>query len=132
MKEIHIPQPENLRKITGSFAWIDHRLLRNGYLSVMTQEDQAFYLFLILAADRHGVSFYRKEKICDLLGLTFHQFEVTRDRLVNFKLIAFQPYTILSPNGYYQVLPIESSAPDLTKKVTGQFTQKMVHAWKIK
>ena len=52
-----------------SFAWIDHRLLRNGYLPVMTHQDQALYLFLALAADRHGVSFYRKEKICDLLGL---------------------------------------------------------------
>jgi len=42
---------------------------------VMTHEDQSLYLFLALAADRNGVSFYRKEKICDCLGLDFQQFE---------------------------------------------------------
>ena len=66
MRKIHIPQPQNVRKICGSFAWVDHRLLREGYLPVMSHQDQVLYLFLVLAADRHGVSFYRKEKICDI------------------------------------------------------------------
>ena len=68
MRKYCIPQPQRVRRIEKSFAWIDHRLLRNGYLPVMTHQDQALYLFLALAADRHGVSFYRKEKICDVLG----------------------------------------------------------------
>lgn len=111
----HASQPQNVRKITGSFAWIDHRLLRNGYLQQMTHEDLALYLFLILAADRYGVSFYRKEKICDAVGLDFRQFEIARDRLISLRLIAFQTYTVLSPNGYYQVLPIQAQAPNLAK-----------------
>jgi hypothetical protein len=49
-----------IRAIKGSFARIDHRLLRNGYLSITTHEDLALYLFLILADDHNGVSFYRK------------------------------------------------------------------------
>ena len=88
MQKVHIPQPENVRKIQGSFAWVDHRLLREGYLPVMTHQDLSFYLFLLLAADCNGVSFYRKEKICDILSLDFQQFEVARDRLSSLNLIA--------------------------------------------
>jgi len=112
-----IPRPQRVRRIEGSFAWIDHRLLRNGYLAVMTHEEHALYLFLTLAADRHGVSFYRKEKICDLLGLDFGQFEVARDRLIDLRLIAFEPYGAASPNGHYQILPVTDQAPDFAAEV---------------
>lgn len=112
MRKYCIPQPQRVRRIEKSFAWIDHRLLRNGYLQVMTHHDLALYLFLILAADRHGVSFYRKEKICDALGLDWVQFEVARDRLIDLKLIAFQSYNACTPNGYYQLLPVDGQAPN--------------------
>jgi hypothetical protein len=107
MRKYCIPQPHRVRKIEHSFAWIDHRLLRNGYLEVMSHHDQAVYLFLTLVADRHGVSFYRKEKICDCLGLEWGEFEVARRRLIDDALIAFQPYNVSNPNGYYQVLPVD-------------------------
>jgi hypothetical protein len=127
MRKTHTPQPKDVRRIEGSFAWVDHRLLRNGYLQVMTHEDLALYLFLVLVADRKGVSFYRKEKICDAVSLNFRQFELARDRLVSLKLIAFEAYSVLSPNGYYQVLPIETRAPDyasqLRRKMAGQLSQ---------
>jgi len=116
MRKYCIPQPQCVRRIEKSFAWIDHRLLRNGYLAVMPHPDQILYLFLVLAADRHGVSFYRKEKICDLLELNFHQFEVARDRLIDLKLIAFEPYNALTPNGYYQVLPVDGRPPDFAQE----------------
>jgi len=120
MAKYFLPQPQRVRRIEKSFAWIDHRLLRNGFLPVMTHQDQSLYLFLALAADRNGVSFYRKEKICECLGLDFQQFEVARDRLIGMNLIAFQPYSILSPNGFYQVLPVDGQPPDLSGPV-GQF-----------
>jgi hypothetical protein len=120
MRKYCIPQPQRVRRIDKSFAWIDHRLLRNGYLAVMGHHDQALYLFLVLAADRHGVSFYRKEKICDAVGLSFGDFEVARDRLIDFGLIAFEPYSALTPNGYYQVLPVDAPAPDFAGMVFDQ------------
>ena len=107
-----IPQPQRVRRITHSFAWVDHRLLRGGFLPVMTHQDQSLYLFLALAADRNGVSFYRKEKACDLLGLDFGQFEVARDRLIDMGLLAFSPYSALSVNGFYQLLPVDGRPPD--------------------
>ncbi len=112
MRKYCIPQPQRVRRIEKSFAWIDHRLLRNGFLEVMTHQDQVLYLFVVLAADRHGVSFYRKEKICEALGLGFSEFEVARDRLIDLGLIAFEPYNATTPNGYYQVLPVTGRAPD--------------------
>jgi hypothetical protein len=113
-----IPNPHSVRTVPRSFAWIDHRLLRDGYLATMTHHDQALYLFLALAADRHGVSFYRKEKVCDVLGLDFTQFEIARDRLIAMKLIAFEPYSVISPNGFHQVLPVDPGAPpDVAEKV---------------
>ena len=112
-----IPQPDRVRKIQGSFAWIDHRLLRDGFLAAMTREDQALYLFLALAADRNGVSFYRKEKICDLLWLDEGQFVTARERLIDMGLIGFQPYSAFSPNGWYQILPVEQPAPTIDRPV---------------
>lgn len=119
MRKYCIPQPQRVRRIEKSFAWIDHRLLRSGYLPVMTHQDQALYLFLALVADRHGVSFYRKEKICDISGLDWGQFEVARDRLIDLKLIAFESYSAASPNGHYQVLPVDGSPPDFAGAAFG-------------
>ena len=47
MKKYHIPQPKNIRNIKGSFTWIDHRLIRNGFIDVMTHEEIVLYLFLV-------------------------------------------------------------------------------------
>lgn len=113
MRKYTIPLPRRVRRIEKSFAWINHRLLRNGYLQVMSHHDQRLYLFLVLAADRHGVSFYRKEKIGDSVGVTFAKFEVARDRLIDLELIAFEPYSALTPNGYHQVLPVDGHASRL-------------------
>ena len=91
----------------------------------MTHEDVLVYLFLVLVADKNGVSFYRKEKICETLSLGYHQFEVAKDRLIDMKLMAFESYSVLSPNGYYQVLPVETMAPDYAKQITGKLTDQL-------
>ncbi len=124
MRKYSIPQPHRVRRIEKSFAWIDHRLLRNGYLQVMSHHDQGLYLFLVLAADRHGVSFYRKEKIGDSVGLTFAEFEVARDRLIDLGLIAFEPYNALTPNGYHQVLPVDGHAPGFDHQVVSRVVER--------
>lgn len=124
MRTAHIVQPHRVRKIEKSFAWIDHRLIRNGYLAAMTHPDQSLYLFLVLVADRNGVSFYRKEKICDLLGLDLAQFQIARDRLIDLKLIAFEPYSAFSPNGFYQVLPVDGTPPDLMAELLKKLNVK--------
>ena len=126
-QKYRIPQPKRIRKIEKSFAWIDHRLMRNGYLAIMDHHEQAVYLFLVLAADRNGVSFYRKEKICQALGMNFQEFEIARDRLIEMQLIAFEPYSVLTPNGFYQVLPVDGQPPEFSKKVTDLISLKQVN-----
>ena len=131
MKKYHIPQPQNIRNINGSFAWIDHRLIRNGFICVMTHTDIALYLFLVLTADKNGVSFYRKEKICETLSLDYSRFDIAKDRLVDMKLIAFGGYSIVSPNGYYQVLPVPPAAPNFSQKITGQLVTRLADSFKV-
>jgi hypothetical protein len=113
----HIPLPQRVRRIAGSFAWIDHRLLRAGHLAVMTHAEHSLYLFLALAADRHGVSFYRQGTIGELLGLDDQALIVARDRLVELGLLAFAPYSVTSPNGFYQLLPVDHPAPDFVAQL---------------
>jgi hypothetical protein len=101
-----IPQPHRVRTIPRSFGWVDHRLLRDGYLASLTPEDLGVYLFLVLAANRDGVSFYRKDKIAHTLGLTWDQLEEARGRLLARHLVAFEPFGPNEVDGYYQVLPL--------------------------
>jgi len=104
-----IPRSDAVRVINGSFAWIDHRLIRDGHLERMTLEEIALYLFLALVADRNGVSFYRKDVISNKLGIDWPQFETAKRRLLEKGLIAFEPYRAGQVDGFYQVLPIPDS-----------------------
>jgi hypothetical protein len=52
-----------VRRITGSFAFIEHRFLRSGFWDSLTHDELLLYLFLILAADRNGISCYSYDKI---------------------------------------------------------------------
>jgi len=54
---------QRIRKIQGSFAWISHSFLRNGFWSSLDHHELLLYLFLVLAADRKGISYYSFDKI---------------------------------------------------------------------
>jgi hypothetical protein len=101
-----VSRPELVRRINGTFGWIDHRLLRGGHIERLTLEDLGVYVFLVLAADRNGVSWYRIEKIGRPLGLTEDRIVFARDRLVERGLVAFEPFRAGDVNGYCQVLPV--------------------------
>ena len=47
------------------------------------------YLFLILASDRYGLSYYSYDMICSFLQLTLDQYIEARDGLVKKDLISF-------------------------------------------
>jgi hypothetical protein len=81
--------PERIRQIEGSFGFIPHRFLTDGFLAAMSQHELLLYLFLIMAADRYGLSFYSCNSICSLLGLTVDQYLKARDGLIRKDLIAF-------------------------------------------
>jgi hypothetical protein len=81
--------PQRLRIISGSFACIEHRFLRDGFWAVLTQHELLLYFFLLLAADRQGLSYYGYDRICTLLQISLDEYILARDGLITKDLIAF-------------------------------------------
>ncbi len=96
--------PERVRKINGSFAFIEHRFLRNGFWACLEPEELLMYIFLVLVADRNGLSYYSYDKICTLVGLTLDEYIRARDTLIDKDLIAFD-------GRLFQVLSLPDNAP---------------------
>ncbi len=81
--------PKRVRKIAGSFAFIEHRFLRDGFLSSLTREELLLYFFLVLAGDREGLSYYSYDKICLLLKMDLDEYILSRNALIDKDLIGF-------------------------------------------
>ena len=47
--------PDRVRKIQGSFAFIEHRFLRDGFWAGLEHQELLLYLFMVLVADRQGL-----------------------------------------------------------------------------
>ena len=84
-----ILNPDRIRQIGGGFSFIPHRFLTGGFLKTLSQQELVLYVFLILAADRYGLSFYSYDRICSLLHLNVEQYMAARDSLIEKELIAF-------------------------------------------
>lgn len=80
---------KRIRRIDGSFAFIPHCFLTDGFLSALSPSQQQLYFFLVLAADRSGLSFYNYDSICNLLQMSLDQYIEARDDLIEKDLIAF-------------------------------------------
>jgi hypothetical protein len=81
--------PERVRHIEKGFSFIPHRFLTDGFLASLSQKEILLYLFLVLASDRQGLSFYSYESICALLQLPVDDYLRARDGLLGKDLIAF-------------------------------------------
>jgi hypothetical protein len=80
---------DRVREIRGSFAFIEHRFLRDGFWASLGPHELLLYLFLILVADRRGLSYYSFDKICSLLAISADEYILARDALIAQNLIAF-------------------------------------------
>jgi len=81
--------PHRIRKITGSFAFIEHRFLRDGFWASLDHHQLLLYLFLIIVADRNGLSYYSYDKICTLLRICVDEYILARNALIDKDLLAF-------------------------------------------
>lgn len=100
-------RPDRVRRIGDqTFAFIPHRLLRGGFLASMTPAERSLYLFLVLAGDRDGLSFYGYDRICSVLETTLDDYIHARNGLIDQDLIAFDGtrFQVLS-------LPVEPVTP---------------------
>ncbi|MBW2707578.1 MAG: hypothetical protein JRD84_14930 [Deltaproteobacteria bacterium] len=84
-----ILNPDRIRRIDGGFSFIPHRFLTGGFLKTLSQQELVLHVFLILAADRYGLSFYSYDRICSLLHMNVEQYMAARDALIEKDLIAF-------------------------------------------
>ena len=84
--------PQRVRRINGSFAFIEHRFLRHGFWEDLSHHELLLYIFLVLVADRKGLSYYSYDKICTLLRISVDEYIIARNALIESDLIAFDGY----------------------------------------
>lgn len=118
-----ILNPDRIRRIGKGFSFIPHRFLTDGFLTILSPPEMLLYFFLILAADRNGLSFYSYDTVCNLLSLSLDQYVQARNQLIHKDLIAFD-------GTIFQVLELPlppppvnrcepPSLPDLVKQIGG-------------
>jgi hypothetical protein len=93
-----ILDPDRLRKIEGSFSWIDHRFITAGFLQDLSTMEILLYLFLVTVSDRHGISFYHDDRVCSILKIPLTSLGEAREGLILRSLVAYEPplYQVLS------------------------------------
>ena len=121
------PKPlraDRLRQMEPPFAWIPFAFLRDGYLAALSGPAKLLYLFLCLVADAHGVSFYGRKRLEELLDLGDERLEEALRELCQQDLVAFngriyqvlslpaetrqwaEPHRPASPKGVYHISQI--------------------------
>jgi len=81
--------PERVRTAGNSFGFIPHRFLTDGFLQSLTLHELALYVFLVLAGDRNGLSFYGDKSICNILGFKSGDYIFARSNLIHKNLITY-------------------------------------------
>lgn len=84
-------RPDRLRKIDGSFAFLPHRFLRDGFWASLDHRELLLYVLLVLVADRQGMSFYFDDRLYGILRFLPEHFLAARAGLIRKDLIAYDP-----------------------------------------
>ncbi|MHC4406090.1 MAG: hypothetical protein ACYTG0_41160 [Planctomycetota bacterium] len=105
------PRPDLIRQPTGCFGWLEDRLLRDGWLSRLGPEGTSVLVLLALAADRHGASFYGRERMAERLGMSRQEVDQALSRLLELRLVAHRPWRSGHPDGIWQLLPTPAPQP---------------------
>ncbi len=89
--------PEKRRILAPPFAWIDRRFFFSGFMARLSAAENLLYFFLVLVADKDGLSYYSYDKICQFLNISADEFISAKNNLVKKNLIAFdgQRYQVL-------------------------------------
>jgi hypothetical protein len=116
MLDKRLLDPNRIRKIQGSFSWVDHRFITGGFLVDLSTIEILLYLFLVAVCDRNGISFYHQDKIASLLKIDLASLGKAREGLIHRSLLAYEPplYQILS-------LPARCWVPDYLHSEGGDF-----------
>ncbi len=113
--------PEKKRILAPPFAWIDRRFFFSGFMAQLSGAENLLYFFLILVADKDGLSYYGYDKICQFLNITADEFLRARDNLVKKNLIAHRA-------GIFQVLSLPITPMVRPWRTTGRIAKNMVES----
>jgi hypothetical protein len=89
-----------VRRIRPGFSWIDRRFIRDGWIERLDRSQMLLYFFLVVVADKDGLSYYSDPRIRGTLRIEQTDLDRARVALLNLQLIAFDP-------PLYQVLALD-------------------------
>lgn len=98
------PRPDWLRRPRAAFGWLDAELLHDGWLAEVGPHAVAVMVLLALAADRRGASFYRRERMAVVLGMSRHDVDDALQRLLDAGLVDQRPWRVGCCDGVWQLL----------------------------
>jgi hypothetical protein len=98
MESKHPILPHRIRRVPKQFSWLDHRLVRKGYIDKCSHSASALYLFLVTVGDARGMSYYGDESLMHHLSMDLLTLTEARNNLIRADLIAFRSplYQVLS------------------------------------
>ena len=119
-----------VRKIDGSFSWVDHRFITGGFLDDLSTIEILLYFFLVAVSDRHGVSFYHDDRICGLLKIDLCSLGEAREGLIHMSLICYKSplYQVLALPPQPISAPTEEEMAEERRKVGLAYIQKFKDA----
>ena len=119
--------PERVRKIEGSFSWIDHRFVTGGFLHDLSMIEILLYLFLVAVSDRNGLSFYHDDRIASLLKIDLPALGKAREGLIRRSLLAYEfpLYQILSLPPRPMALPSKEDRARQEQEIAHQAFKKI-------
>ncbi len=123
-----------IRTVQDGFAFIPHRFLLDGFITHLEPGELLLYLFLILAADAHGLSYYGDSKICRLLKTDPITLAHDRRMLIDKDLIAYESpiYQVLElPRAQLPVAKQHIQVPVIEERVQIPVTEKQAQANKL-
>ena len=93
---------DRLRRVPPGFSWIDHRLVRQGYLRRADAKAWALYLVLVTVGDENGLSYYGDQSLGGFLSLTVEEIAAARRQLEHAGVLAYE-------KPFYQVLGLDNA-----------------------
>ena len=119
--------PERLRKIEGSFSWIDHRFITGGFLRDLCTLEILLYLFLVSVSDRNGLSFYHDDRMASLLKIDLPALGQAREGLVLRSLLAYESplYQVLSLPPQPVILPSREERSQKEEEIARSYFKKI-------
>lgn len=119
--------PDRVRKIEGSFSWIDHRFVTGGFLHELSMIEILLYFFLVAVSDRHGLSFYHDDRIASVLKIDLPALGKAREGLVRRSLLAYEfpLYQILSLPPKPVALPSKQERTKQEQEIAHHYFKKI-------